>query len=53
MKLETIVEAMDTAHIRIVTDVIMDRPGYKNVRQYHAFKNRIITISKDMRKDDD
>ena len=47
MRLETIVNAMDFSHLRIVNDVLMNKPGLKNVRQYHAFKKRIIKISKD------
>ncbi len=44
MKPETIVRAMDYAHLKICSGVICNRPGLKRVRQYHAFRSRILRM---------
>ena len=50
MRLGTVVRAMDLAHNRIVGGVLLNRPAYKNVRQYHTFKNRIMLTLYNERK---
>ena len=53
MKLETLFNALDLAHLKIISDIFSKRPGHKCARQYHAFRTRILKMDaeKDKRID--
>ena len=50
MNIETIVRAMDIAHLKIIKDIITSgalEDQHKHSRQYHAFRVRILRMDKE------